>query len=909
MSYDFSFLGNEWNEIKEKIKESQIILKYNSRDAIYTSMEVCKKVVTKVLEIEKIEKQESVQLSIQTLRQRNIIDESLNIKFRDIYEEYIILRREPNTKINTRVSERCIANIYDILKWYSNKYDMILSQYNLDFLSNYRDIKAELMDVRSILFYDTMNLQRKYNDAVRKCRVAIEGIVREVQIKSGISKRGDLNSNIMSIEPIMGSAAIPILQKIRRDGNGAIHINDNGRVNIVKKEHAIKVFEDTYNLAKVFSIYMEMQKLKKPYSTPSNQNEGKQVQKPSDTNKSNGRKTDQNTIKIHKGNWNDLGYYEGETQNNLRHGKGKFKYKDGRIYDGQWKNDQKEGFGKDLDKNGLLYKGEFKENKRHGKGKKEYKDGSIYDGQWKLSQKHGNGKLTYKDGTIYEGKWLEDKKNDEFTITKPGVGIYKGKYKNDEVVGNWILIKLDNTKVQLKIEDGKFIEIKPQISQSNPTDYNKKNKSDIKVSSFCGNWQNKGHYEGDIKDNKRHGQGKFKYAHGDIYEGKWINDKREGKGCLTKTNKVVEQGVWQNDKKNGEFTITDPTIGVYTGSCKNDEYIGQWILTRLDNKKVNVKVKGNKFIEINTNTSSKQDENKKNNVNKKSVVNSPKKFSGDWKNEGYYEGDIKDNLRHGKGKFTYKDGSIYNGEWSNDRINGHGTMSYKNGNIYIGEWTSPGGNEKYFSGEIKYSNGEIYEGRCAYTKASKTYVRFGKGKMIYNNGYIYEGGWENNLKHGIFEVKKWGFITLEESGTYKGRCERDKHIGDWTLVNIDNSKVPVKFNGKEFVKIELYDTKEFKNIIAQCEEKKFSKGTYKGELKRFLFKYERHGVGIMKYDNGDIYEGQWAYNYMDGVGKMTYANGDIYEGEWNANTKHGNGKMIYANGIVYEGQWKFERKL
>lgn len=44
--------------------------------------------------------------------------------------------------------------------------------------------------------------------------------------------------------------------------------------------------------------------------------------------------------------------------------------------------------------------------------------------------------------------------------------------------------------------------------------------------------------------------------------------------------------------------------------------------------------------------------------------------------------------------------------------------------------------------------------------------------------------------------------------------------------------MPVKFNGKEFVKIEYYDTEEFRKIIAQCEEKIFSKGTYKGELKR-----------------------------------------------------------------------------
>ena len=34
------------------------------------------------------------------------------------------------------------------------------------------------------------------------------------------------------------------------------------------------------------------------------------------------------------------------------------------------------------------------------------------------------------------------------------------------------------------------------------------------------------------------------------------------------------------------------------------------------------------------------------------------------------------------------------------------------------------------------------------------------------------------------------------------------------------------------------------------------------------------------FDNGDVYEGEWAHDEMHGRGIMRFHNGDIYEGEW-----------------------------
>ena len=39
------------------------------------------------------------------------------------------------------------------------------------------------------------------------------------------------------------------------------------------------------------------------------------------------------------------------------------------------------------------------------------------------------------------------------------------------------------------------------------------------------NWPDGGRYDGEWKDNKAHGKGKFWYMDGDIYEGEWKDDK------------------------------------------------------------------------------------------------------------------------------------------------------------------------------------------------------------------------------------------------------------------------------------------------------------------------------------------------------------------------------------------------
>jgi len=65
------------------------------------------------------------------------------------------------------------------------------------------------------------------------------------------------------------------------------------------------------------------------------------------------------------------------------------------------------------------------------------------------------------------------------------------------------------------------------------------------------------------------------------------------------------------------------------------------------------------------------------------------------------------------------------------------------------------------------------------------------------------------------------------------------------------------------------------------------------------------GYGVMKWQNGDRYEGDWVAGLREGKGKyLSKPTGGKYEGEYVADLKEGSGKYTFANGDTYDGQWK-----
>ena len=77
-------------------------------------------------------------------------------------------------------------------------------------------------------------------------------------------------------------------------------------------------------------------------------------------------------------------------------------------------------------------------------------------------------------------------------------------------------------------------------------------------------------YEGEWKNNIRHGKGTYTFANGIKYVGNYKDGKRHGQGTYTFANGEKYVGNFKDDKKHGQGTFTWPDGDKYVGNYKND---------------------------------------------------------------------------------------------------------------------------------------------------------------------------------------------------------------------------------------------------------------------------------------------------------------------------------------------------
>ena len=65
-------------------------------------------------------------------------------------------------------------------------------------------------------------------------------------------------------------------------------------------------------------------------------------------------------------------------------------------------------------------------------------------------------------------------------------------------------------------------------------------------------------YEGELKDNMRHGSGKMIYCNKDVFEGQWKKDKKEGDGIYTHASGTKIEGTFSADEPFMTCTVTRP---------------------------------------------------------------------------------------------------------------------------------------------------------------------------------------------------------------------------------------------------------------------------------------------------------------------------------------------------------------
>jgi len=96
--------------------------------------------------------------------------------------------------------------------------------------------------------------------------------------------------------------------------------------------------------------------------------------------------------------------YEGMFCDELYHGTGIYKFKDGSVYEGHWHRGTRFGHGHMRSKEGWTYEGGFNNNKRHGNGCISYPDGSMYLGDWYYDKQDGYGVIITALRDVYRGQ-------------------------------------------------------------------------------------------------------------------------------------------------------------------------------------------------------------------------------------------------------------------------------------------------------------------------------------------------------------------------------------------------------------------------------------------------------------------------------------------------------------------------
>ena len=163
------------------------------------------------------------------------------------------------------------------------------------------------------------------------------------------------------------------------------------------------------------------------------------------------------------------------------------------------------------------------------------------------------------------------------------------------------------------------------------------------------------------------------------------------------------------------------------------------------------------------------------------------------------------------------------------------------------------------------------------------------------------------------------YIVNKKHDKRKYNYTRSRHLGKKSTKNISNIEKTFKKNS-----IKSHEENEVRYKNGREEVLKYDNGDiYKGEFiddKRNGFgiciysnreKYEglwkndlKNGVGKYIFIDGSVYMGDFKSGNMDGVGTYTYANKDMYKGYFLNGKRNGRGNLYYRDGSKYSGMWK-----
>jgi hypothetical protein len=219
-----------------------------------------------------------------------------------------------------------------------------------------------------------------------------------------------------------------------------------------------------------------------------------------------------------------------------------------------------------------------------------------------------------------------------------------------------------------------------------------------------------------------------------------------------------------------------------------------------------------------------------------------------------YEGQIKNNMPHGKGVQTYSNEDNnpkffkrYEGEWRDGIPDGDGKAYLSSGTYYKGKWKN---GDMHGQGSMIYFNGARFDGRFEYGDAFNGFFR-------YKDGSHYLGDMKDGYPHGK------GRRTELDGSYYETIFDKGERAKSAHIVHV----IPGGYR-------------------------------YEGDAKNDL----PHGKGSKTFVDGSHYQGYFNKDKQDGFGILSWASGDIASGEWKQDALI-KGIIVYADGSHKIGEW------
>lgn len=461
--------------------------------------------------------------------------------------------------------------------------------------------------------------------------------------------------------------------------------------------------------------------------------------------------------------------YEGEWKDGKRHGKAIFRNKDIKyfkcefindvptnhvinesyngVYEGEWKNYKINGKGKFTSKTGDVYEGEFKDGSITGKGVFKYSDGSVYEGNLIDGIYEGYGVYKSNYGYKYEGYWKDGKHHGKGTYYYSNGGKYVGDFVDDEYEGFGILY-MDNSTMEGQFKKGRL---------------NGKGKITYSDGSY---------YNGEVSDNIANGHGEKVYVNGDRYVGMFLYGKFHGKGALYFNNGNIYVGEFKNNYYEGKGTFYYLNGTRYEGEFLNGKWHGKGKLYYIDGGIEEQIYENGNFI-----SGKIIDQRQPSNIYKFKPV------KGINYSNGFYAGEVINDVPNGFGIMLYSNGDFFIGQFDNCKLNGFGLYLHTNLNkITAGKFTNGvinGVGMEVLSNNTasigNYLNGDmINEVRFIdYLDYNFNIQRFTINMQLFNEmGYSYFGGISSD---NYFDIA--GVICYASGINYIGQYNRGQQSG------------------------------------------------------------------------------------------------------------------------------------